>query len=91
MIVNLPTPPRPTGDNNIDIKAMNEWCITLHRKLVGILRNLDGFNITAVPSDRLTGTIPEELLPVTETAEVSTMSLREESADVTDTEETDTV
>lgn len=81
MIVNLPTPPRPTGDNDRDIKALNEWTVVFYRRIVNILRNLDGFNITSIPTNKLdgtipssmlTGTIPEELLPVTETAETST-------------------
>lgn len=72
MLLNLRTPPKPTGDNERDIRALTDWCNTTFRNVMLMFRNIDGDNITSVPSDRLTGMIDISLIPPSEETAATT-------------------
>lgn len=69
MILDIRTPPRLTGDDKKDIAALSEWCAVMRRNMMMMFRNIDSDNIVELSSDKLTGTIPQELIPVTEASE----------------------
>lgn len=69
MILDIRTPPRLTGDDKKDIAALSEWCAVMRRNMMMMFRCIDSDNIVELSSDKLTGTIPQELIPVTETTE----------------------
>ena len=69
MVLDIRTPPRLTGDDKKDIAALSEWCAIMRRNMIMMFRNIDSDNIVELSSDKLTGTIPQELIPVTETTE----------------------
>ncbi len=67
MLLPIMGPPPLTGDDKKDIESLHRYTTDTVSRLMLILRNIDGDNITTVPSSKLTGTIPTELLPTTET------------------------
>lgn len=69
MILDIRTPPRLTGDDKKDIAALSEWCAVMRRNMMMMFRCIDSDNITELSSDKLTGTIPQELIPPAETSE----------------------
>ena len=69
MILDIRTPPRLTGDDKKDIAALSEWCSVMRRNMKMMFRNIDSDNIVELSSDKLTGTIPQELIPPAETSE----------------------
>ena len=69
MVLDIRTPPRLTGDDKKDIAALSEWCAVMRRNMMMMFRSIDSDNIVELSSDKLTGTIPQELIPVTETSE----------------------
>ena len=69
MVLDIRTPPRLTGDDKKDIAALSEWCAVMRRNMMMMFRNIDSDNITELSSDKLTGKIPQELIPPAETSE----------------------
>ena len=69
MVLDIRTPPRLTGDDKKDIAALSEWCAVMRRNMMMMFRSIDSDNIVELSSDKLTGTIPQELIPVTEASE----------------------
>ena len=69
MILDIRTPPRLTGDDKKDIAALSEWGSVMRRNMMMMFRCIDSDNITELSSDKLTGTIPQELIPPAETSE----------------------
>ena len=69
MVLDIRTPPRLTGDDKKDIAALSEWCAVMRRNMMMMFRSIDSDNIVELSSDKLTGTIPQELIPAAETSE----------------------
>ena len=55
MIINSRMPPRVTGETEIDLKKLNDWCCTFLNKLKNVLSNIDDSNIKSVSADKITG------------------------------------
>ena len=69
MVLDIRTPPRLTGDDKKDIAALSEWCAVMRRNMMMMFRSIDSDNIVELSSDKLTGTIPQELIPPAETSQ----------------------
>ena len=69
MLLPIMGPPPLTGDDKKDIASLHRYTTDTVSRLMQIIRNIDGDNITAVPSDRLEGLISADLIPTTETTE----------------------
>lgn len=55
MNVNSRMPPDITGDTEMDIKKLNNWCGILLNKLKNTLSNIEDSNIKSVSADKISG------------------------------------
>lgn len=53
MIIDIRMPPNLTGDNERDIRNLSEWSEYAVRRLMSMLRCIDGDNITEIPIDKI--------------------------------------
>ena len=53
MIIDIRMPPRPSGDTERDVKNLCDWTDYAIRRLLLILRNIDGENITEIPTEKI--------------------------------------
>ena len=58
MNITLNAPPAPTGDAQIDVLNLNDWCRGFYAQMKRILYSLDSSNITELDASKLNGTIP---------------------------------
>lgn len=52
-MIDIRMPPRPSGDTERDVKNLCDWTDYAIRRLLLILRNIDGENITEIPIDKI--------------------------------------
>lgn len=55
MNVNSRMPPDITGDTEMDVKRLNNWCGVLLNKLKNTLSNIEDNNIKSVSADKISG------------------------------------
>ncbi len=58
MNITLTAPPNLTGDAQLDVSALKDWCDSFYLQLKRILYSLDTSNITELNASVLNGTIP---------------------------------
>ena len=57
MNISLTAPPALTGDAQIDVKLLNDWCCGFYMQMKRILYSLDSSNIVELDASKLNGTM----------------------------------
>lgn len=75
MMLDVRTPPAPTGDAERDYAELSRWCDLFRRRVMIMLSNIDDENIVSVSADKIIEADVEITAAEAETHSVAAMSL----------------